>query len=171
MCGNLVINSWTCNRESKFAAVLQYQVYVLLESVCSEIKTKSLVVSSDAYVWCLLRFFLLITWPWTTAALSECMTMGILARQDPQSSNAITMGKNSRTEMWWDNHSEENSPQNHLLSKVPPKPRLLAFVNRCKEADEWTIFDGKRAFPFRCSKNKCQVLKSARASKLSLRLW
>ena len=31
--------------------------------------------------------------------LSECMTMVVLAIQDPQSSNAITMGKNSRTEM------------------------------------------------------------------------
>lgn len=35
----------------------------------------------------------------TTAELSECMTMILLAGQDPQISNAITIGKNSRTEI------------------------------------------------------------------------
>ena len=85
----------------------------------------------------------------------------VLAWQDRQRSKAITMGKNSRTDMWWDNHFEENSPKIHLLPKMSPKPTFLASVNGWKEEDEWTIFDGKRAFLLKFSKHKCKAFKEA----------
>lgn len=157
--GNLTRNSGTCNRESKSAAIFATPGICCAWKwmLCDNDKIINLRMSCISLV--SLEVVLLITW--TTAELSEWITTVELARQDPQSSNAITMGKNSRTEIWHDSHSCENSSENHFVPKIPPKPKLLASVNKCRDEVEWTMCDGEKAFPLKFSKKTCQAFESA----------
>lgn len=106
--------------------------------------------------------FILITC--TTAILSECRITVQFLNQWHHSSNAMTIGRNSRTAMWNWSQLLENCPKNHYLPKVQPYPRSLASVNKCREAEEWVMPDGKSAFPLKWSKNNPQAF-------VSLGLW
>lgn len=94
-----------------------------------------------------------------------------LFRLDPHISNARTIDKNSRTEIWYSSRSGVNAPKNYFVLYTYPKPALLASVTKCRDEGVCVILDTNRALPLKLYKNICQVLRSARASKLSLVWW
>lgn len=94
-----------------------------------------------------------------------------LFRLDPHISNARTIDKNSRTEIWYSSHSGMNAPKNYFVLYTHPKPALLASVTKCRDEGVCVILDTNRALPLKLYKNICQALRSARASKLSLVWW
>lgn len=105
---------------------------------------------------------------WTTAELSQWSTTEELWKVEPQVSNAITIGKISRTAMWSLSHCGSNFPKNYFLPNVQPKSMLLVSMNKCSEDEEWEIHEGKKALPLKFSRKIDQAFRSAIASLSSL---
>ena len=169
MLGKRAWNSVTWRRESISAAEL------LAPGTC--LATKWILCWSERSIKHLIKIIKLeslevvLLMICTTVMLSQWSTTVELWICWHQSSNEITIGRNSRTAIWNCNQLPENWPKNHFLPKIQPNPRSLASVNKCKDEEEWVIPVGKMAFPLKWSKNICHAFKSALASELSLRWW